>query len=522
MLLGLLPALHPVMPLVIWPWSCAYLFFSRKSIGRKERTGLLLAIGAGLAVCAALALVIFIRAGDSGAIPPYNIQAGDNVDGKLIHWQFTMTTDSHRRLAPLWWYGYSVGPIALLAIMALMWALPNGPNGPNGPETAGSIAPGRRACFWLLALSGIASLYVYGAWVVHYWRGWLPKPIAMFMPYRFSNLTTLLLVPVTVAAMACAHSVMDDRARRLALLILAGLTYVVGRGFFSDRYPGALYAMWGTLLAMDFYACRKRPWRRWASPAAILVVGAMTLSISGETRQGGNWIPLTTSLLISFLVCSIAFGLSGLIWRRRENRDDGKPAEPQAALWSAARRWPLQIGMGNIALVCACLVASLAALPRSSNQPVFTRLPRWDMISQDDLELKQWLATHGRPNEMILPSVMPPNKAQQKIDHPILMERESLWLMSYMPSLSQALGMMMRDLYGVDYANPDQFNRLCPGGRLDWYSPVWREIWKERKREEWQALGRKYDFRLVLAPIDSSLDLPIAQPGRYWNLYEIP
>jgi hypothetical protein len=57
---------------------------------------------------------------------------------------------------------------------------------------------------------------------------------------------------------------------------------------------------------------------------------------------------------------------------------------------------------------------------------------------------------------------------------------------------------------------------------LDWYSPVWREIWKERKREEWQALGRKYDFRLVLAPIDSSLDLPIALPGRYWNLYEIP
>ena len=186
---------------------------------------------------------------------------------------------------------------------------------------------------------------------------------------RFSNLTTLLLVPVTVAAIACAHKVMDDRARRLALLILAGLTFVVGIGFFSNRYPEALYAMWGTLLAIDFYAYRRRPWRRWASLAAILVICAMTLAISGETRQGGNWIPLTKSLLISFLVCSIAFGLSGLIWRRRENWDDGKLAEPQAALRSAARRWPLQIGWGNIALACACLVASLAALPRSSNEP---------------------------------------------------------------------------------------------------------------------------------------------------------
>src|SRR5262249_3264261 len=43
LLLGMLPAIHPAMPLVIWPWSGAYLLFSRELNSRKERVRLLLA-----------------------------------------------------------------------------------------------------------------------------------------------------------------------------------------------------------------------------------------------------------------------------------------------------------------------------------------------------------------------------------------------------------------------------------------------------------------------------------------------
>src|SRR5262249_18914353 len=103
LLLGLLPALHPAMPLLILPWSGAYLLFSGESISRKEKVRLLRALGLGLGVCVALALIIYFRAADAAAVSPYNILS-DGADGKLIHWQFTVTTDVHRRLAPLWWF----------------------------------------------------------------------------------------------------------------------------------------------------------------------------------------------------------------------------------------------------------------------------------------------------------------------------------------------------------------------------------------------------------------------------------
>lgn len=101
-------------------------------------------------------------------------------------------------------------------------------------------------------------------------------------------------------------------------------------------------------------------------------------------------------------------------------------------------------------------------------------------------------------------------------------EKESLWLMSYMPDLSSVIGIMMRDLYGVDYADLDQLKRQARGGQLSFYAPIWHKIWRERKRGEWQALGRKYGFRLALAPNEAPLDLPIVLPGLYWSPYEIP
>lgn len=516
LMLGLLPAIHPVMPLLIWPWSAAYFFYSRKQRSRKENVRLLCAIGLGLAVCAALALIIYIRAADSVAVPPYDAQSNAHVDGKLIHWQFTVTTDRHRRLAPLWWLAYSVGPVTLLAIGALLfWT-------PKRAEAEGSITPDRRTSFWLLALSAIASVYVYGAWTLHFWRGWLPSPIEIAMPYRFANFTSLLLVPVTVAAMVCAQAAMDSRARRLTLVVIAGLLFLAGSGFFSSRRPELLYALWGLLFAMDFYAYRRHARRRLMSVAAILAIGGMTLAIGGKGRYGDQPVLLMKCFMASLLIGVLVIGLGALIWSWAERKQEGKREESPATFQPAARRWLFKMNWGQVALLCACLMISLPALPRSSRDNVLTQLPRWDMISPYDRTLKEWLTLHARPNEMILPAIVPQTKIQHKTDHPALMERESLWLMSYMPDLSPVIGTMMRDLYGVDYANPDQINRLASSGRLSWYSSLWFDIWKERKRDEWQALGRKYGFRLVLSPSEAPLDLPVALPGPHWTLYEIP
>jgi hypothetical protein len=196
--------------------------------------------------------------------------------------------------------------------------------------------------------------------------------------------------------------------------------------------------------------------------------------------------------------------------------------ESQEALQPAVWHWLLRVSWGQVALLCACLTISLDALPRDTNDPVLTGLPRWDMISQYDRQLKEWLATNARPNEMILPAITPQTKIQHQTNHPVLMERESLWLMAYMPGLSPVIGTTMRDLYGVDYTDRDQIERLAPGGILSWFSPFWHDIRRERKRDEWQKLGRKYGFRLALAPSDVLLDLPVALPGPHWTLYEIP
>jgi hypothetical protein len=144
------------------------------------------------------------------------------------------------------------------------------------------------------------------------------------------------------------------------------------------------------------------------------------------------------------------------------------------------------------------------------------------MISQYDRELSQWLAAHARPGEMILPAITPQTKLQPRTGHPVLMEAESLYLMSYMPSLAPTIGTMARDLYGVDYADRDQIERVSRNGRLGFSSPFWHDAWKNRKRRDWQALGRKYGFRLTLSPNETPLDLPVVLPGTFWSLYEIP
>ncbi|MGE0126697.1 MAG: hypothetical protein AB7U82_01235 [Blastocatellales bacterium] len=511
LLLGLLPAIHPVMPLIIWPWSAAYLFFSRETLCRKERVRILWATGLGLAICAALAVIIFIRAADSSVVPPYNVQPND-MDGELIHRQFTSTTDVHRRLAPLWWFAYSVGPVALFAIgTLLLW-------NPKRDEVTGQDVSSQRTCFWLLVFSGGASLYLYAAWTLQYWTGYLPAPIEISMPYRFANFITVLLVPVTVAAMSCARSAMDDRLRGVATVMMAGLIFAAGFGFFSARRPETLYVMWGLLLAMDFYAFRRLPRRRWMSLVAILAIVSVTLAIAGERRLGGQLIPLMKSFLGSFLICCLLFGISAIKWPWRA----GERKESSKTLQLAASHWLFRISWGQVALLCGCLASCLVALPRSSQDNLDRSRTRWDMISQYDRELSQWLREHGRPGEMVLPAIMPQTKLQPRINHPVLMELESLYLITYMPRLSPVIGMMMRDLYGVDYTDRDQINRMARSGRLSFFAPAWHEIWKNRKRDEWRALGRKYGFRLALSPKEAPLDLPVALPGPHWTLYEIP
>ena len=145
------------------------------------------------------------------------------------------------------------------------------------------------------------------------------------------------------------------------------------------------------------------------------------------------------------------------------------------------------------------------------------------MVSQFDHDLSQWLTENAEPNEMILPAIYPRSELQVKTGHPVLVDFKTLHLMTYMPNLAERIGFLTRDLFGVDFSDRDQLSRIADDdGHFYKRNPEWLEAWKKRNTEEWQMLGRKYGFRLVVSPTKSDLDLPAALEGSLWTLYVIP
>jgi len=147
---------------------------------------------------------------------------------------------------------------------------------------------------------------------------------------------------------------------------------------------------------------------------------------------------------------------------------------------------------------------------------------RWDQISEDDLTIGRWLKENAAADEPVLAAIVPRNELQAKARQPVLLELETLWLMTYMPSLGPEIGTMVRDLYGVDYERAEDFARQCPGGIVNVMCHVWSDAWRTRTREQWIEVARKYRFRLVMAPPEIDIGLPMVLQTKRANLYEIP
>jgi hypothetical protein len=91
-----------------------------------------------------------------------------------------------------------------------------------------------------------------------------------------------------------------------------------------------------------------------------------------------------------------------------------------------------------------------------------------------------------------------------------------------MPKLAPQIGLMVKDLFGIDYSDEKQLSRIGREAMLSISAQVWLAAWKNRTTDEWKALARKYNFRLVLSHSDAPLDLPKALQGQFWTLYTIP
>lgn len=488
-LFGLLPAVHAAMALVVWPWGVLYLVLSGQRPQGRDRARLLAAVGAGLALCAALALFLHFRIQAPGAAAPY--EAREN--GEAILRNFTQFSDFHRRPFPFLHFGYFGNLVAFLTLGAVLWS------GASGTPAEGRGAARRKELLGVLLLGAVAWAWVYGARLIHLANGAFPSFLEQVMPNRFSNFSSLLLLPLTAAALAGALEAFSHPALPFALVaavmggagVLSALEGISFPWLYAGRTAGVLlFVVWGVVFAMDLITHWKARWRRFAGLAGALV-------LAGSILAGLPGAVPTVAFTISFVLaaCLLAAGTRGL------------PPQPAGARRGAPVLQAL--------LLTALLLVTGASLPRYRIE-----VKAWERLNPNDLVIKDWLDHNAGPDELVLTPIYPRAEAQIKTGHPVLMEAETMYSMTYMPRLAGLVGTMMRDLYGMDYSSAERLGRVAQEGRAE-LTYAWVGPWNNRTLAEWHELGSQYRYRFVLCPPSPPLDLPVAMRSRDWVIYTI-
>lgn len=482
LLLGLLPGVHGAMALIAWSWAGLYLLFAAHRPRERDLANLLVWGGAGVFVCVALWLLI---RGQSVApvAPPYDVTA----DAARIYRAFTDWVDTHRRLFPVRSGAYLTNPVAFFAIAALLWRW--GLHAEAGSRWERLAAHAR----WILVLGGIAWSAVYAAWLYRTIVGPLPGPFEILMPFRLSNLTAILLVPLAGAVVARSVDALPVALQRWATVLLGVALLAAGVVLPSRRG----LVPWLMLMALVGFAfgLSLRPWPPRTRVGAVALSGLMLICLA-TLVVARRWEGLTVLLAAAGVTMAGALALQRL---------PGRPtASGRGALLRAVSRWMVP--------ATAFLLALLAiGIGSSRRRPIVTPF---------DVQLREWLVANAKPHEPLLPAMWPALELQPKVGHPTLLHWETLYIVAYTPRLAPAVNLLSSELLGVDFLSDSRLDGRC-GAALRPWCPALLERWKNRTRAEWVRLGAKYGFRLVVAPTQSSLDLTPALSGPTWTLYTI-
>lgn len=485
---GLVPAIHATMTLAVWPWMALYLLTLARLGHTAEVRRALLGWGATVVVSIAVAFLIPLTSTPLAPVPPYDGLAG--LEGARAG--FAAVSDTHRMLPVVASRPYLLGPIAFLALgWVLLWI--ESPSRRDWTEK-------RLAAAGLLGFGALSIAIVYGGLVLETLLGGLPEILFLVMPYRFSNVPAALLVSVGVALLAATadRTRAEDRwvVRAVPALLFAAVGVAMS-GLAGERLRDSvtthmLTVVWGVGFGLAFWALA-------SSARSRVHLGASFLALT--VAAAALWAGEKTALYL--LVVTAASGGAAWILARLDLR------APRLERASVA-------GLGLATVACALGAASVRFADIRYG-PTDTA-----MISADDLRIRSWLADNAAPDEMVLISIGPRIEVQAKTRQPVLFEAETLWLMTYMPDLAPRMGTMVRDLYDVDYGRPEQVAARCPDGQLTYWCDVWNASWPSRTPAEWATLGRKYDFRIVIAAAELDLQLPLALRAGIVNLYTIP
>lgn len=483
LLTGALPMIHAGLFPPIAAFTALFLGFSRSRPRGAKLRGALACLALGLAACVAFYFNARAELSPAVAIGPYAAPDGDPAAGLgFVRW-----TDFHRQIPDLTSFGYTFHFLAFaaLAFVALRGGRELGARS-NGPAAA---------LRWALVLAAVAWGYTLSCALAQR-LGVLPYPLLMAMPSRVANLSTILLVPLTMVAVHRAVGELDARARGLAWGALGALALATAI-FSLQRVPWAsrdhvLTLVWGALLGIG--ASRWREERRMAFAYALLfalVALALRLGYPHPARH--------VSLLAGFAASFAALASARFL---------------PASLVASAERAGVGLALGGASL------AALVQLPKRGID--FGGQFRCDVLSRDDRRMLDWMRANVAEEEPLVTPVWVRVEMQQKTAHPVLVETETLWMLTYMPELGSAIGPLIRDFFEVDYADEAAVRALSGGGRLTLKNPHWTRVWRERSAERWAELAQQYDFQLVVSPQDTPLHLPCVVDGERFDLYRVP
>lgn len=467
-LIGLLPAVHGAVGVLIWAWTGLHFLLSGAP-ARGERRAFAGWVAAGLAGCAALAGLIAWRTSGIDAASPY-VPA---MDTDLVYRAFTDHTDAHRRPFDPFSFGYLVNPAVFFAL-------------------AGGLLLRARAALGATRVRGLLlfGLVIWGAVYAIRTLSFLdlpvPTPLNVLMFNRFSNLSALLLVPLAIAALGAESGRRQEPASSLIVLLPSLL--LAGGGLLAlVNHALAVRNLLIALVALVFAAWLTGS--RGRERGAILALGALVAA---------SMLPMfpATNVLLYYL---LALAGACMILSFRAIRPLGALAGRHARM---------------VLLCTAAAAGGIGALFAS-------RAVGADIVpTAFDAQLREWMRQNASQDDLILPAIAYP-RLQIVSGNPVLMEWHTIYLMSYWPGLAGTIGTMARDLYGIDYTEAPQLAQAC-GGRLFLYCSVWDHAWENRTRAEWSALAGRYGFHFVLAPAATALDLERVFEGERWALYTIP
>jgi hypothetical protein len=325
----------------------------------------------------------------------------------------------------------------------------------------------------------------------------------MAMPWRFSNVTATLLVPVSVAAIAAIIDRMDERDALVARTIVALLVAAFGVAMagllgFAGRLAverQMLAVLWGLPFGFGLWLIRSAPRQMGHLLLPMIAIATAAAPFWSDSKAALYLAGATTA-------CIIAVGAGRLLVGGFVARFLTRASAPVMA-----------------AAIVVCAVGMLTARAVDARQP---SEEDWDRISADDVTIDKWLSQNAGADEPVLAAIYPRVELQAKTRQPVLLEFETLFLMTYLPDLAPQIGTMVRDLYGIDYEHADAVARQCRSGLVRPWCDVWTEAWKSRTPGRWSELAGKYHFRFVVAPAAFGVNLPVRLQTARANVYEIP